>query len=141
MRAFGEVARADEQCRHRAGRRAVGELSSAGSTVLGINLWGVINGVQTFAPAMIAQGTPGAIVNTGSKQGITTPPGDTAYNVCKAGVKVLTEALAARAAQHPRLQGERASAGAGLRPITGSPAAPRRRSRPAPGRPSRWSTC
>jgi NAD(P)-dependent dehydrogenase (short-subunit alcohol dehydrogenase family) len=61
--------------------------------VLGINLWGVINGVQTFAPVMIAQGRPGAIVNTGSKQGITTPPGDTAYNVSKAGVKVLTEGL------------------------------------------------
>ena len=59
-----------------------------------VNLWGVINGVQTFAPAMIEQGTPGAIVNTGSKQGITTPPGDTAYNVSKAGVKVLTEAVA-----------------------------------------------
>ncbi|HWA44950.1 MAG TPA: SDR family NAD(P)-dependent oxidoreductase [Hypericibacter adhaerens] len=62
--------------------------------VLEINLWGVINGVQSFAPAMIAQGTPAAIVNTGSKQGITTPPGDTAYNVSKAGVKVLTEAVA-----------------------------------------------
>jgi NAD(P)-dependent dehydrogenase (short-subunit alcohol dehydrogenase family) len=59
-----------------------------------VNLWGVINGVQTFAPAMIEQGTTGAIVNTGSKQGITTPPGDTAYNVSKAGVKVLTEAVA-----------------------------------------------
>ena len=43
---------------------------------------------------MIAQKTPGAIVNTGSKQGITCPPGDTAYNVSKAGVKVVTEALA-----------------------------------------------
>ena len=61
--------------------------------VLGTNLWGVINGVQVFAPSMIAQGTPAAIVNTGSKQGITTPPGDTAYNVSKAGVKVLTEGL------------------------------------------------
>ena len=61
--------------------------------VLGTNLWGVINGVQVFAPAMIAQGTPAAIVNTGSKQGITTPPGDTAYNVSKAGVKVVTEGL------------------------------------------------
>ncbi len=61
--------------------------------VLATNLWGVINGVQTFAPAMIGQGTPGAIVNTGSKQGITCPPGDTAYNVSKAGVKVLTEGL------------------------------------------------
>jgi NAD(P)-dependent dehydrogenase (short-subunit alcohol dehydrogenase family) len=62
--------------------------------VLDVNLWGVINGVQTFAPRMLEQGTPCAIVNTGSKQGITCPPGDTAYNVSKAGVKVLTEALA-----------------------------------------------
>ena len=62
--------------------------------VLGVNLWGVINGVQSFAPAMIAQGTPAAIINTGSKQGITAPPGDTAYNVSKAGIKVLTEGLA-----------------------------------------------
>jgi NAD(P)-dependent dehydrogenase (short-subunit alcohol dehydrogenase family) len=62
--------------------------------VLEVNLWGVINGVQTFTPRMLEQGTPCAIVNTGSKQGITCPPGDTAYNVSKAGVKVLTEALA-----------------------------------------------
>src|SRR5829696_323170 len=59
-----------------------------------VSLWGVINGVQTFTPAIIEQGTPGAIINTGSKQGITTPPGDTAYSVSKAGVKVLTEAVA-----------------------------------------------
>lgn len=62
--------------------------------VLEVNLWGVINGVQTFVPAMVEQGTACAVVNTGSKQGITCPPGDTAYNVSKAGVKVLTEALA-----------------------------------------------
>jgi NAD(P)-dependent dehydrogenase (short-subunit alcohol dehydrogenase family) len=62
--------------------------------VLDVNLWGVIHGVQTFTPAMLAQKTPGAIVSTGSKQGITCPPGDAAYNVSKAGVKVLTEALA-----------------------------------------------
>lgn len=62
--------------------------------VLEVNLFGVINGVQTFTQAMIDQSTPCAIVNTGSKQGITAPPGDTAYNVSKAGVKVLTEGLA-----------------------------------------------
>jgi NAD(P)-dependent dehydrogenase (short-subunit alcohol dehydrogenase family) len=62
--------------------------------VLGVNLWGVINGVHAFAQAMIDQKTPCAIVNTGSKQGITCPPGDTAYNITKAGVKVLTEGLA-----------------------------------------------
>src|SRR5580692_11631077 len=62
--------------------------------VLEVNLWGVINGVQTFTPAMLAQKTSCAIVSTGSKQGITCPPGNTAYNVSKAGVKVLAEALA-----------------------------------------------
>jgi len=59
-----------------------------------VNLWGVINGLQTFTPAMIEQKTPCAIVNTGSKQGITNPPGDAAYNVTKAAVKSLTESLA-----------------------------------------------
>ena len=42
---------------------------------------------------MIASGRRAMIVNTGSKQGITTPPGDPAYNLSKAGVKVFTEAL------------------------------------------------
>jgi len=62
--------------------------------VLNVNLWGVINGVQSFTQAMIDQHSPCAIVNTGSKQGITCPPGDTAYNISKAGVKMLTEGLA-----------------------------------------------
>lgn len=61
--------------------------------VLAVNLRGVIDGTRIFGPNMIAQGTPGLIINTGSKQGITTPPGDPAYNVAKAGVKVFTEAL------------------------------------------------
>jgi NAD(P)-dependent dehydrogenase (short-subunit alcohol dehydrogenase family) len=61
--------------------------------VLGVNLWGVIHGSQVFAPGMIERGRPGLIINTGSKQGITTPPGDPAYNVSKAGVKAFTEAL------------------------------------------------
>ncbi len=62
--------------------------------LLEINLFGVINGVHVFTPRMLAQNTGCAIVNTGSKQGITCPPGNTAYNVSKAGVKALTEALA-----------------------------------------------
>jgi NAD(P)-dependent dehydrogenase (short-subunit alcohol dehydrogenase family) len=61
--------------------------------ILAVNLWGIINGTQVFAPNMIARGRPGLIINTGSKQGITTPPGDPAYNVSKAGVKAFTEAL------------------------------------------------
>jgi NAD(P)-dependent dehydrogenase (short-subunit alcohol dehydrogenase family) len=61
--------------------------------ILAVNLWGVIHGSQAFAPGMIGRGRPGLIINTGSKQGITTPPGDPAYNVSKAGVKAFTEAL------------------------------------------------
>src|SRR3569832_888372 len=61
--------------------------------ILAVNLWGVIHGSQIFAPRMIERGRRGLIINTGSKQGITTPPGDPAYNVSKAGVKAFTEAL------------------------------------------------
>ncbi|WP_158903697.1 SDR family oxidoreductase [Burkholderia sp. L27(2015)] len=61
--------------------------------VLGVNLWGVIYGTQVFVPGMIERGRPGIVINTGSKQGITTPPGDPAYNVAKAGLKAYTEAL------------------------------------------------
>ncbi|RXG94946.1 SDR family NAD(P)-dependent oxidoreductase [Bradyrhizobium zhanjiangense] len=61
--------------------------------IIGVNMWGIINGSRIFAPGMIARGKPGLIINTGSKQGITTPPGDPAYNVSKAGVKAFTEAL------------------------------------------------
>ena len=62
--------------------------------VLGTNLFGVLHCVQSFVPAMVASDRPGLVINTGSKQGITQPPGDTAYNVSKAGVKALTEGLA-----------------------------------------------
>ncbi len=61
--------------------------------VLGVNLMAVINGTRTFGPGMVAHKDPALIINTGSKQGITTPPGDPAYNVSKAGVKAFTEAL------------------------------------------------
>lgn len=61
--------------------------------VFAVNLLGVIHGSRIFGPGMIAHGEPSLIINTGSKQGITTPPGDPAYNVAKAGVKAFTEAL------------------------------------------------
>jgi NAD(P)-dependent dehydrogenase (short-subunit alcohol dehydrogenase family) len=66
---------------------------AAWERVIGVNLWGAIHCTHIFAPGMIARGRPGFIVNTGSKQGITTPPGDPAYNVSKAGLKAFTEAL------------------------------------------------
>jgi NAD(P)-dependent dehydrogenase (short-subunit alcohol dehydrogenase family) len=59
-----------------------------------VNLWGAINGVQAFVPWMLTQGGPGLVVYTGSKQGITLPPGNSAYNVSKAGLKAYTELLA-----------------------------------------------
>jgi NAD(P)-dependent dehydrogenase (short-subunit alcohol dehydrogenase family) len=62
--------------------------------LIDVNLWGAINGVQAFVPWMLAQGEPGLVVNTGSKQGITLPPGNSAYNVSKAGLKAYTELLA-----------------------------------------------
>ena len=61
--------------------------------IIAVNMFGVISGAQVFAPRIIASGASGLIINTGSKQGITTPPGDPAYNISKAGVKVFTEAL------------------------------------------------
>jgi NAD(P)-dependent dehydrogenase (short-subunit alcohol dehydrogenase family) len=62
-------------------------------TLLGVNLWGVINGAHAFLPAMVEARRPGFVIVTGSKQGITTPPGNAAYNVSKAGLKAFTEAL------------------------------------------------
>jgi NAD(P)-dependent dehydrogenase (short-subunit alcohol dehydrogenase family) len=80
-----------------AGRETKGAIDAgpaAWHAILDTNLWGVINGVQAFLPMLRKVGGPAAIINTGSKQGITTPPGNTAYNVSKAAIKVLTEGLA-----------------------------------------------
>jgi NAD(P)-dependent dehydrogenase (short-subunit alcohol dehydrogenase family) len=57
------------------------------------NLWGAIHCLQLFLPDMMAANLPGAVILTGSKQGITLPPGDTAYNVSKAALKALAESL------------------------------------------------
>jgi NAD(P)-dependent dehydrogenase (short-subunit alcohol dehydrogenase family) len=66
----------------------------AWTRVLGVNLFGVLYGVHAFVRAMVDGTLPGLVINTGSKQGVTQPPGDTAYNVSKSGVKALTEGLA-----------------------------------------------
>ena len=71
---------------------ALGPVDAWQST-LDVNLWGIINGCQVFVPDMIKRGNGGIVINTGSKQGITTPPGNPAYNVSKAAVKAYTEAL------------------------------------------------
>lgn len=58
-----------------------------------INLFGVVNGVRAFLPAMLEAGHRGAIINVGSKQGITNPPAHPVYNMAKAAVKTYTECL------------------------------------------------
>jgi NAD(P)-dependent dehydrogenase (short-subunit alcohol dehydrogenase family) len=80
---------------------------AAWDQVIGVNLLGVLHGIQAFAPAMIERDAPAVVINTGSKQGITQPPGNTAYNVSKAGVKALTEGLAHSLREHT---GDRVSA-------------------------------
>ncbi len=79
-----------------AGREGGGQLfadEAIWRTTLETNLWGSIHCTQLFVPDMIAADGPGAVVFTGSKQGITLPPGDTAYNVSKAALKALAESL------------------------------------------------
>jgi NAD(P)-dependent dehydrogenase (short-subunit alcohol dehydrogenase family) len=90
--AFGECALLLNNAVTRVGGDVLGEHARWRSAV-DVNLWGVVNGVQAFVPAMIEQGRPCAVINCGSKQGITLPPGNSAYNVTKAAVKACTEML------------------------------------------------
>ncbi len=100
--AYGEVA----LLMNNAGRSGKGNLLGGQDVkaILDVNLGGVLYGVRCFAPSMIAQRTPSLIVNTGSKQGITLPPGNTAYNVSKAAVRALTESLAHELREVPGCQ-------------------------------------
>ena len=61
---------------------------------LDTNLFGVVNGIATFLPNIQASTGPSAVVITGSKQGITNPPGNPAYNCSKSAVKSIAEHLA-----------------------------------------------
>jgi NAD(P)-dependent dehydrogenase (short-subunit alcohol dehydrogenase family) len=61
--------------------------------VLGVNLWSVIYGVKFFVPRMLAQQTPGHIINTASVAGLVTPQMLGVYNVSKHGVVALSETL------------------------------------------------
>ncbi|EJP65056.1 20beta-hydroxysteroid dehydrogenase [Beauveria bassiana ARSEF 2860] len=63
--------------------------------ILETNLFGVINGINTFLPVVqeASKTNRTAIVITGSKQGITNPPGNAAYNASKSAVKTLAEHL------------------------------------------------
>ena len=72
-----------------------------------VNLWGPILGVRAFLPVMLASTEPGVIVNVGSKQGITNPPGHPVYNVTKSALKAYTEALEHELRSNPDNAGRR----------------------------------
>jgi NAD(P)-dependent dehydrogenase (short-subunit alcohol dehydrogenase family) len=61
---------------------------------LAVNVIGPVNGVQAFLPGMLKANRRSVIVNTGSKQGLTNPPGNPAYNTSKAAVNAYTQNLA-----------------------------------------------
>jgi len=61
--------------------------------VIGVNLWGVIHGVESFVPRMIAQGVPGHVVNTASMAGLIASQGLGIYNTTKYAVVGLSETL------------------------------------------------
>lgn len=67
--------------------------------MLGVNLFGVIHGVQTFLPILKANADGGHIVNTASIFGLFSQPPMAAYAVSKYGVVALTEALASELQQ------------------------------------------
>jgi len=67
--------------------------------VMGVNLWGVINGVRTFTPIMLEQDTQCHIVNTASMAGLISSSGNGIYAVTKHGVVALSETLYHQLAQ------------------------------------------
>jgi NAD(P)-dependent dehydrogenase (short-subunit alcohol dehydrogenase family) len=71
-----------------------------------VNVWGPIQTVREFLPDMLSSPYPGIIVNVGSKQGITNPPGHPIYNITKAALKSYTETLEHELRSNPANQGE-----------------------------------
>jgi NAD(P)-dependent dehydrogenase (short-subunit alcohol dehydrogenase family) len=77
--------------------RQIWELpNKAWEWVLNTNLFGVINGINTFIPLMMKQDTECHIVNTSSLAGLLSVHGNVIYGVSKHGVVVLSEALHAQ---------------------------------------------
>ena len=69
--------------------------------VIGVNLMGVVHGVQAFLPHIKAHGEDAHIVNTASLAGMACPPGTAPYNASKFAAVALSETLAAELAGTP----------------------------------------
>lgn len=67
--------------------------------MIGVNLWGVIHGVQSFLPLLRANSDGGHLINTASVGGFVTMPGLGAYAVTKHAVVALSETLAQELAE------------------------------------------
>src|SRR3989440_12583014 len=94
--AFRTFGRVNVVC-HNAGVALWGGLEAATHRdwrwVLGVNLWGVIHGVEAFVPRMIAQQSEGHVVNTASMAGLIASQGLGVYNTSKYAVVGLSETL------------------------------------------------
>ena len=76
------------------GRRGIHAAHEDWLWVLGVNLWGVVHGVEAFLPGMLAQDEPCHIVNTSSMNGIVPSARSAMYSASKYGVLGLSETLA-----------------------------------------------
>lgn len=103
--AFGKVDFLANNAATRIGRGIDADLAEWRSAI-DVNLFGPILGVRAFLPALLDNPGPGAIVNVGSKQGITNPPGHPIYNMAKSALKAYTESLQHTLRNHPYNQGE-----------------------------------
>lgn len=92
---FAELGRVDILMNNAANRVAGGsdETLDAWHRTMEVNFWAAVYAERAFLPRMLEQGRPGIILNTGSKQGITNPPGNVIYNVTKSALKTYTEQL------------------------------------------------
>jgi NAD(P)-dependent dehydrogenase (short-subunit alcohol dehydrogenase family) len=103
--AFGKVNLLANNAASRIGRGMDADLAEWRRS-MEVNVWGPIYAVRTFLPDMLASPHPGLIVNVGSKQGITNPPGHPIYNITKSALKTYTEALEHELRSDPSNQGE-----------------------------------
>ena len=96
-RAFSALGRVHVLCNN-AGVAIWGGLETATHRdwewTLGVNLWGVIHGLEAFLPRMIAQRDGGHVVNTASMAGLIASQGLGVYNTSKYAVVGLSETLA-----------------------------------------------
>ena len=91
--AFGEVTLLMNNAVTRIGGGVWGD-EAEWRKAMDVNFWGVVMACRAFVPHMIEQGRACMVVHSGSKQGITNPPGNSIYNVTKSALKTYTEALA-----------------------------------------------